>query len=87
MIHSRKEISPAALLAVLLLVTGCASHGPSVRSEAEAPTDSIAENLCQGVYKCEVNDANNCGSPVLPSKSFWVMTYPEIILLASRTYS
>jgi cardiolipin synthase len=44
MIHSRKEISPAALLAVLLLVTGCASHGPSVRSEAEAPTDSIAEN-------------------------------------------
>ncbi|MBN2482279.1 MAG: SprB repeat-containing protein, partial [Bacteroidales bacterium] len=33
-------------------------------------TDSIAVNLCQGVYKCEINDANNCGSPVLPSKSF-----------------
>jgi hypothetical protein len=33
-------------------------------------TDSIADDLCQGVYKVEVNDANNCGSPVLPSKSF-----------------
>ncbi|MBN1158305.1 MAG: SprB repeat-containing protein, partial [Bacteroidales bacterium] len=33
-------------------------------------TDSIAVNLCQGVYKCEINDANNCGSPVMPSKSF-----------------